>query len=378
MFIFTRSKSERRKNFVGNQIDECKDLSGLYYLLPFQKGYLVNWDTQRQVWDYLFGEDCRNIKPQDMDLIVTEPMHNFPSIQEAMSEIFFEDYKFKSVLCLPSVFLSYLNYARYHADVRCALIVDSGYSFTHIVPMYKGKAVVEGVVRIDVGGKLLTNQLKETVSYRQLHVLDETYVINQAKEDICYVALDFVAEMEESRKKGANRVKCEYVLPNFSNRRRGYIKTDTAPKHTEDEQSLILSNERITTPELLFSPSNIGISQMGLAEAIVHSISLTPSEMHPHLYANIVLTGGNFLFSGFKSRLLSDVRRLCPEVYDVSIYLPDDPIGYAWKGGTMLCDSSIKPDYIKGISSEEYKEIGSFSVRKCSEFLYWPPFQNGS
>ena len=30
-------KSERRKVFVGDQIDECKDYSGLFYLLPFQK-----------------------------------------------------------------------------------------------------------------------------------------------------------------------------------------------------------------------------------------------------------------------------------------------------------------------------------------------------
>ncbi|CAB4001072.1 Actin-related 6, partial [Paramuricea clavata] len=30
-------KSERRKVFVGDQIDECKDYSGLFYVLAFQK-----------------------------------------------------------------------------------------------------------------------------------------------------------------------------------------------------------------------------------------------------------------------------------------------------------------------------------------------------
>ena len=30
-------KGERRKVFVGDQIDECKDYSGLFYVLPFQK-----------------------------------------------------------------------------------------------------------------------------------------------------------------------------------------------------------------------------------------------------------------------------------------------------------------------------------------------------
>ena len=36
-------KSERRKVFVGDQIDECKDYSGLFYVLPFQKVMVDNF-----------------------------------------------------------------------------------------------------------------------------------------------------------------------------------------------------------------------------------------------------------------------------------------------------------------------------------------------
>ena len=32
-----KAKSVRNRVFIGDQIDDCKDLSGLYYLLPFQK-----------------------------------------------------------------------------------------------------------------------------------------------------------------------------------------------------------------------------------------------------------------------------------------------------------------------------------------------------
>lgn len=31
---------------------------------------------------------------------------------------------------------------------------------------------------------------------RQLHVMDETYVINQVKEDVCYVSQDFYKDMQ--------------------------------------------------------------------------------------------------------------------------------------------------------------------------------------
>lgn len=41
-----KAKSERRRPFIGSQIDECRDASGLFYILCFQRGYLVNWDIQ--------------------------------------------------------------------------------------------------------------------------------------------------------------------------------------------------------------------------------------------------------------------------------------------------------------------------------------------
>lgn len=32
-----KAKSERRRPFVGDQIEDCRDASGLFYILPFQK-----------------------------------------------------------------------------------------------------------------------------------------------------------------------------------------------------------------------------------------------------------------------------------------------------------------------------------------------------
>lgn len=34
------------------------------------------------------------------------------------------------------------------------------------------------------------------VLHRQLHVMDETHVINQVKEDVCYVSQDFYKDMD--------------------------------------------------------------------------------------------------------------------------------------------------------------------------------------
>lgn len=50
----TKAKSERRRPFVGNQIEECRDISGLFYILGFQKGYITNWDVQVIIIKYFW------------------------------------------------------------------------------------------------------------------------------------------------------------------------------------------------------------------------------------------------------------------------------------------------------------------------------------
>lgn len=217
-----KAKSERRRPFIGDQIDDCRDASGLFYILAFQRGYLINWDVQKTVWDYVFGEDCCSVdfsKP----FMITEPQFNFSSIQEAIMEIFFEEYECESLFRTTAADLCSYNFASSGANKPlCSLVVDMGYSFTHIIPFLKGKKFKEGIRRIDIGGKVLTNHLKEIISYRQLNVMDESYVINQVKEDACFVSQNFYSDMKIARKRfPENTIVQEYVLPDFTSIRRG-------------------------------------------------------------------------------------------------------------------------------------------------------------
>ncbi|KAK2142530.1 hypothetical protein LSH36_942g01043 [Paralvinella palmiformis] len=356
-----KAKTVRNRIFIGDQIEDCKDLSGLYYLLAFQKGYLINWEIERQVWDYIFGKSYLDVDFDDTSIIITEPYFNFPSIQEAVSEILFEDYQFHSVFRCNSGFLTqskYYNECKNSSEL-CCLVIDSGYSFTHVTPYYLDKKIKQGIKRINVGGKILTNHLKEIVSYRQLMVMDETYVMNQVKEDVCFVSLDFFKDMEIAKKHStANTIVRDYVLPDYTHIKRGHIRDpeDAGTKPTGSEQIIRLNNERFSVPEVLFHPSDIGIQEMGLAETVVHSISCTPEEMHPHLYNNIVVTGGNGLLPGFKERLYNDVRAMAPCELDVRVTCSDNPVNYPWQGGVLMSEHS---DFNKQlVTKAEYEEYG--------------------
>ncbi|MEQ2244735.1 Actin- protein 6, partial [Ilyodon furcidens] len=356
-----RSKTSRLKTFTANQLDEIKDPSGLFYILPFQKGYLVNWDVQRKVWDHLFGKEMFKVEFADTSIIITEPYFNFTSIQESMNEILFEEYQFQSALRINTGSLGAHHYFHSKPSELCCLVVDSGFSFTHIAPYCRSKKLKEGIRRINVGGKLLTNHLKEIISYRQLHVMDETYVINQVKEDVCYVSQQFYKDMEIAQMKAEeNPIMRDYVLPDFSSIKKGFCKPREemvfSGKYKTGEQILRLVNERVAVPEMLFHPSDIGIQEMGIPEAIVHSVQSLPEEMQPHFYQNIVLTGGNSLFQGFRERLEAELRSLVPAHLPVSVFLPENPVCYSWEGGKLLAQS---PDYDEMVvMREDYEENG--------------------
>lgn len=366
-----KAKSERKRLFIGDQINECRDCSGLYFLLPCERGYITKWDVQKPVWDYVFS---KNVCPiSDNPVIVTQPLFNFKSIQDCMDEIFFEEYEVTSMFRLNPTDLARLKYAEDHKlsdDVPC-VIVDAGFSFTHIIPYINGNKYLNGIRRLNVGGKLLTNHLKDIISYRQYNVMEETYVINQVKEDTCYVAEDVTKELKVAAKSGSsNYIVRNYVLPDFNNIRRGYIQDPSNSVQKEKEENcqiLRLNNERFIVPEILFHPSDIGMKSMGIAEAVVKSIFCCPKDQQEKLAMNIVLIGGNCKFPGFKERMYAELRSQLPHLWNVHVYEPDDPISYSWKGGKPLLRTPDFKNFL--VTKEEYDELGSSIIQQ--RFNIW-------
>lgn len=71
------------------------------------------------------------------------------------------------------------------------------------------------------------------------------------------------------------------MLPDFINNKTGHIRestdisTDTKRKdinNSNAEQILIMNNERFMIPEVLMHPSDIGLDQAGIPEAITQSV----------------------------------------------------------------------------------------------------------
>ncbi|CAH8853601.1 unnamed protein product [Trichobilharzia szidati] len=380
-----KSKTLSGRTFIGNEIEQCNNLSSLFCVMPFKKGYINNWEAQSQILDTAFKSVFKtnsNFSLSDHNLIVTEPYFNFSSTKEAMNEVFFEDYQVAGLMRTNPAFLSAYKYRIESAQrlSRYCMVIDSGYSFTHIVPMADGLVMKEFVMRLTVGGKILTNRLIEAVSYRHLDVRSEIYIMNQCKEDVCYVSVDFWKDMNISGSKPkSNSILREYVLPNYVDVHRGYVRdpnTEAAKTGGSDKQDqralslaqqgyiLRLNNERFTVPELLFHPSDVGYKEMGLTEAIQHIMcERLPAAVRPGAWANFMVMGGNACFPGLTERLRKDLRAQAPDDLPVNIFKPPNPQTYAWEGGVLLCQNSESFNQFL-VTRKEYEEQGSSYCEK--------------
>ena len=95
-------------------------------------------------------------------MLVTEPVLDLPILQASYDQIVFEEYEFHSYCRTAgnhtpsSIKLTCVAPALvpWHPDIRgsknmseCVLVVDSGFSFTHVTPILNGKVIWSAVKR---------------------------------------------------------------------------------------------------------------------------------------------------------------------------------------------------------------------------------------
>lgn len=280
------------------------------------------------------------------------------------------------------------------AQNLCCIVVEVGYSFTHVTPFFEDYKLNYAIKRLNVGGKVMTNYLRELVSFRHFNMMDQTYLMSLIKERLCYVSTSFAQDLKTSRIKN-NAIKKHYILPDQTNSILGFVygtaptaadigkKTTTTSSSSamevdndasatqnstsknsaldavpDDAQILTLCNERFAVPEALFHPSDVGLRQAGLAEVIYQSIIACPEYLREAFCSNIVLAGASAAIPGLAERLVIELRPLLPTHYPLRIYAPSSPGNLAWHGGKYLAAQRAEWLDSVAVSKLEYQESG--------------------
>ncbi|KAF2006912.1 Actin/actin-like protein [Amniculicola lignicola CBS 123094] len=380
-----------KRTYTSSELDKCVDFGELAFRRPVEKGFIVNWEAERAIWEHEFmgGEGLR-CNPKEANLLLMEKPNCPKELQKNCDEIVFEQFEFAAYYrCVGPTLNAYHPYDPTETSLsalpqECLLIIDTSYSDTTILPLYQGQLIQSAVRRLAVGGKLLTNYLKELSSLRHYNMMEETYLLNEIKEAVSFVAPStqaFIKDLDRTwkgrlgdKRELDSTIVVDYVLPDYERSVHGYarphdpvkskMRRGLQPLQGPREDLLPLGNERFAVPELIFNPTDIGIKEVGLPQAIMESLANLPEALRIGMLANIVVVGGNSVIPGFMERLEFELRPLVPAGYILGLKKAEDPIRHTWLGAARFAS---QPELLKNVLVEkaEYDERGSgWLVRK--------------
>jgi actin-related protein 6 len=91
-------RDRNKKIYVASEIEKCKDFGDIQFRRPVDKGFIVNWEAQKEIWDREFFDDkaLQKCDPTETRLILTEPPNSLPVLQANCDQIVFEEFQFAS------------------------------------------------------------------------------------------------------------------------------------------------------------------------------------------------------------------------------------------------------------------------------------------
>lgn len=323
---------------IGDALMHLSRYQGLLLRRPIDRGFLVDVNLQAVLIES--GLDMIGVTAESACNVLLALPFGIPlEVAKALYELCFVRFHFRSVRLVSSQYISLwamgetstVESERNISVFAPTIVVDSGFSATTVVPYVDGKPVRSCIRRIDVGGKLLTNRLKEIISFSQLNVLQETWLVNHIKEKLCYVSLDFRSDLKSAEGRSSGVPCARYVMPSIAGiPPLGLPHQEALRKNINlDEAQLVsLRHELFVVAELLFSPSDIGIRQCGVAECVGVVCKAVANRLggpwlHHALLQRVLLVGGSTRLRQFATRLENDLCSSSPDEAAVRVIMGD-------------------------------------------------------
>jgi actin-related protein 6 len=103
------ARDRDKKVYTGSQLSKCKDYSEIVFRRPVEKGYLVNWEAEKEIWEHEFLDPKSSLHcdPKETGLILTEAPNALPQLQTNCDQVVFEEFGFKRYLRCPGRYCAF-------------------------------------------------------------------------------------------------------------------------------------------------------------------------------------------------------------------------------------------------------------------------------
>lgn len=357
-------------------ISEMNAIRGKQHL---KNGEISDWESLEKIWSSLYSSSSTGqsaIDPSEHPVLLSwSPSFTSRDAEKAV-EIMFENDAFR----VPAVSFGISPVLALYASGRTTgCSVHSGESFTHTVAVNEGYALAGSLIRTSVAGRTVTENFTNLLSRLADMRLDSAYqqqhgaFLRAEKSMYCHCA--------PTRRRAGMLDEGTGLLDRGETNSGRRASTLTLP----DGISVILpqgSDEAYSCAETLFrSTVRTALTQeasMSIQATIEKCISSASADkgLHPALWSNIVVSGGNTNSKSFSKRLQHELTAMerdglitnCGTTFTapggLQIHDTDDVLAdradAPWLGGSVLASS----DSYRGnwISRQEYLESGAALV----------------
>ena len=377
---------KRTPTYVGSEAWSKQSVLNL--IRPIERGIITNWDAMEDIWRHTFYNELK-VDPEETPILLTEPPLNPKINRERMTQIMFETFN------VPSMYVSIQSVLSLYASGRTSgVVVDSGWEMTSVVSVYEGYCLPHTVVRIDLAGRHLTDYMMKNLTTLTNNNTNPEIVCD-IKEKYCHVSMNYQDDMTKEHQERKPYVMpdgdkidiescvrlCPEILfnPYFNGRTNNVVLPSVTicvallsarHKRLGAKSSLKKIPSFLLRKILTYIPNtNTGFggglfSEARLHQLVCNSINKCDTDIRSEMYVNIVLSGGNTMFSGIKERLTKEIVNLAPKEMIVVVFCPGNRKYSAWSGGSILASArriSIRTGWI---SRSDYENAGPSIVHR--------------